>query len=588
MSASVDSKPGFGDWAPDSGVQLTGQALLGSEDRLAIDEVLDDLLLEAAEAREDFDRFCEFVGREENTRQQIKLAAHQRVFTKFVVEHDRCVTMLPVGHAKSFLLALLTLWQIGRNPSLRGAILSATQGQAEKIVKMVRDYIESSDELHLVFPHLRPSRREGDHWTQINLVVDRPPGIRDATLIACGMDGAIMGSRLNWVVVDDMLNAENTRTKEARAKVKSWVDAALRTRLDPDANDVKLVFSNTPWDEDDLVMTKKRQGFATILMDATGDIWVWDDAEDIRAAEENGIEFVPWDSDELRPALETSNEHDPRFGVCRLRAHDPDPDDQVTLWPERIDRKELEKLRRTMEAHAFLQSYMCRCFNADTAWCQPEWIERCKAAAHSEELRKYMPEGKPLLAPIKVYRGPYTVWTGVDLAVSEKAKSDNTAFFSFCVLPTGHRMILDIDEGKYNPTTVKRKLVNCHASYDGFITVEDVGMQKFCLGLLRDAIKGAFAIKGFTTTGQAKRDAENGIPIIMAEIEQGLWLIPNDRHGNVAPAVQRWIDGVLNYQPSSHTADSLMAQLFARTQAKRYNMLGGKQATRESFDVASR
>ena len=148
-------------------------------------------------------------------------------------------------------------------------------------------------------------------------------------------------------------------------------------------------------------------------------------------------------------------------------------------------------------------------------------------------------------------------------------------------------MILDIDIGKYNPSALKRKLVQCNDAYDGHIVVEDVGAQKHVVQMLRDATKG-FSIKGFTTTGSAKRDVENGIPIIMAEIEQGLWLIPNDRHGVCAPAVQKWIDGVLNYQPSAHTSDALMAQLFARTLAKRYDMLGGKQGTRQNFDINSR
>ena len=575
-----EANPGFG-----SGAEL----LAGAGAREDIDDVLDEVLLEAAEARESLDAFCEFVMREENTKRPVRLAAHQRVVNKFVVDHDRSVLLEPVGHGKSWGLAAYTLWSIGRNPRMRGAILSATQGQAEKIVRMVRDYIESSAELRLVFPHLRPSRRDGDHWTQTEIVVDRPPGIRDPTLVAFGMNGGtVLGSRLNWVIVDDMLNAENTRTKEARAKVKLWVDTTLRSRLDPDAMEPKIVFSGTPWDEDDLLMSLKKRGLATLLMNADGDIWVWDDVEDQRVAEENGVPFVPWDSDELRPAIVTSNEQDPAFGVCRLKAHDPDPDGLVTLWPERIDRRELDKIKRSMEAHAFLQSYMCRCFNADTAWCQPEWIERCKAGAHDPAMLRYFPDGKPLYGPVRVYRGPHIVFTGVDLAFSERAKSDDTALFSFCVLPSGHRMILDVDVGKYNPSALKKKLVDINGRYPGgIITVEDVGAQKHVVQLLRDATKG-FAIKGFTTTGSAKRDVENGIPIIMAEIEQGMWLIPNDRHGNVAPAISKWIDGVLNYQPSAHTSDSLMAQLFARTQAKRFNMLGGQQGGRQDLDFVSR
>ena len=488
----------------------------------------------------------------------------------------------------TFCLAAYTLWSLGRDPTMRGAIISATQGQAEKVVAMVRDYIMESPELHLVFPNLRQSTREGDHWTQTQLVVERPPGIRDYSLVAIGMDGQIMGSRFNWAIVDDMLNAENTRTKEGCIKVRSWVDSALRSRMDPDV-ETKLVISNTPWNPDDLVMTCWSAGWAMLKMDATGNIFVQDDVERVRESQEKGEVFVPWDCDDLRPAFETNNPKHPLFNVCRLVEHDPDLDNEKTLWPARINAKQLAKIRRTTETTSFLQSYMCQCRDNDSAWCKTEWIEECKQLARdpSPDLLRCLPGHGPVYGLTQKYPGPYQAFTGVDLAFSEKAKADDTAFFTFCVLPTGHRLILDIDIGKWNSPTVAQKIIQKHRDFNSIVIVEDVAAQKGVVQLIRKIATG-IPIKGFTTTGAKKASVENGLPIIFAEIEQTMWLIPNDRNGVVLPLVQKWIDGLLNYQPSAHTSDSLMAMFFARDQARKFGLLSGNQGGGADLDFVSR
>jgi hypothetical protein len=544
--------------APASGPRLvTGEDLLEQGNEVDVNDVLDDLLLEADECREDIIKFFDFVARDETTRRRVQCAPHQKVMLEFLVAHNRPVVMAPVGHAKTFCLVILTLWMLGNNPSLRGAVISATQQQSEKVVGMVRDYIESSEELHLVFPNLRKSMRAGDHWTQTNLVVDRPPGIRDPSLVAVGLDGAIMGSRLNWVIVDDLLNAENTRTPDSRLKVHRWIDAALRSRLDPMGE--KLVFSNTPWHPDDIVMTLHKQGWSTLRMDANGSVFVQDDVERVRQAEEDGVEFVPWDSQHLVPA----SDH-PSDTVCRLAAHQPDPEHRQTLWPERLNRRQLDKVRRSMEVHAFNQSYLTLCRDNDSAWCRTEWIDAAKKMARD----------KGVFGLVGHYKGSGQAFTGVDLAFSDKAKSDDTAFFTFATLPSGHRMILDIEIGKWNSPTVARKIVDKHRRYNSIVVVEDVGAQKGVLQLIKDIATG-IPIKGFTTTGSKKASVENGLPVIFSEIEQGLWLIPCDRNGQCSAHVQKWIDGLLAYQPSNHTADSLMAMFFARYQAWKYGALGG-------------
>jgi hypothetical protein len=574
-----------------------GTASCTAEEQL---DLVDDLLLRAADAREDFLTFFEFVMREEITSRPVKAAPHQRVILKFVQDHDRCVLMLPVGHSKSFVLVAYTLWSLGRNPSLRGAIVSATQGQAEKMVRMVRDYIESSMELHLVFPGLSRSPRSGDHWTQTELVVARPAGIRDPSLIAFGMDGAIGGSRLNWVIVDDMLNAENTRTKEAREKVGKWIKTSVEDRMDPTMS--KFVFSNTPWHPDDLVMRTIKAGWATLKMNARGLIWVRDDVERVLAWErenerraalgEYGLDFEPWDSDELVPAVELDkpkmNPVDLAATPLVLAAHAGVPDAERTLWSDRINHVQLEAIRRRSgNAQAFNQSYMCECI-PETSWCKEEWIEASKSLARelghlgmtSAYQQAYVSAIARKLArqmgfPLDGLGGPYPCFTGLDPAFTKEDKGDDSAFFTYCALPTGHRLILDIEIGKWDVPTLVEMLIRKWRAFNSILTVENNGAQRAIRQVaLRKQV--TLPVKALET-GRNKSHPEYGIASVFAEVENGAWLIPNDKFGQVHPHVQTWVDGLMFYQPSAHTADALMAMWFAREQARKLGMLGGGQ-----------
>src|SRR5579859_114540 len=207
-------------------------------------EALQKLLLQkAARARENAADFLDFVMREQTTKQRIRCAPHQRVGIDFALAHPRCVMIWPAGAAKTYTVVGLTLWLLGRDVTTRGIIVSKTQDLAKKPLRVVRDYLDESAELKLVFPHLR--RSKDDSWREDRIVVERPRGIPDASLAACGMDGSIQGSRLNWAIVDDILDDENVRTIESRKRVIDFVYNSVVSRLDPVGG--RLIVNNTAW-----------------------------------------------------------------------------------------------------------------------------------------------------------------------------------------------------------------------------------------------------------------------------------------------------------------------------------------------------
>ncbi len=230
-----------------------------------------ELLRRAGRARTNPREFFSFVIREEKTQQRVACLPHQAVIFRFVEHFDRCVLRLPVGFSKTYTMAALSLFLLGRDCTTRGAIISASSTQAQKPVGLVRDYIEHSPELKLVFPELAPSDRGSDPWTQGKFVIRRPAGIRDPSLSAIGYHGKLPGARLNWILVDDLLTSENSNTEEQRSAVYKWFATTVRSRRD--VVGTKLVVANSPWHPDDITYRLEKAGWPTLTMDIDGNIY---------------------------------------------------------------------------------------------------------------------------------------------------------------------------------------------------------------------------------------------------------------------------------------------------------------------------
>lgn len=556
-------------------VRKTGADLLRDDDLEKVIVLRNVLLARAREAREDVFKFFEFVLKEEHTRKPIKLAPHQRLGIAFMLDHPRSCNVWPIGHSKTFIMAGLTLWMLGNDPTARGAVVSATQEQAAKVVSMVRDYIESSPELRLVFPHLTKSTRKGDSWTQTELTVARPPGIRDPSIKAVGIDGAIAGARLNWIIIDDILTRENTNTKEQRDKVHEWVDSTVLSRLDPRGARVCVV--NTAWHPNDIVHRMQKAGWAFMRMDVEGGIYIQDDVERI----EMGL--PPWDHDLLMPVPGGA------ANDCQLNAYHHLPPSERTLWPARMPKKCpagcntassmaccVERARRSFLPHRYNQLFMGLCRDDMSARCKLEWIERCKERARDHGVFKCL-KSKP--------GNDYPTFTGVDLAIKKGEGNDFTAFFTFMVHPSGLRQILDIEIGQFDGPTTVRKCIEKARAYDSVVIVENNAAQDYIYQFVLEQ-NASVPIKTHTTSEHSKANPLAGVESLFVEMHNTAWLIPNDEYGRCMKPVQDFIDACLNYSPEDHTADVLMAAFFARWQARDWGVLSGGETQDIAANVA--
>lgn len=538
------------------------------------------LLRKAERARTNLPDFFEFTLRDELSQAYLKVAAHQRVMLDFIEKHDRAVVFMPPGFAKTFTAAGITLSLLGNDPSSRGLLVSATQGQTKAPIVMVRSYIESSERLKLVFPGLRKTQRQGEPWTMTELTVDRPYGIRTPSILGVGMDSdQVPGKRSSWIVVDDLLTRENTDTKAQRDKIHTWFDSTVLARLDP--RDARIVVLNTAWHPDDLLHRLERAGWPTLRMDIEGDITIRTPPilhfDGTMTADNWGID------DEISSYISPRDDSSfgPDWAIVRIASHAPDE----TLWPAKFPRGVVDQIRYRHLPVEFNRVFKQVCRDDDTALCKIEWIEGCKKKAR--ELGVHSMQSKPTA------KAKWVV-IGVDLAVSPGEEHDDTAFVTFEVWADGTRCLLDVDCGQFDGPTIVDKVIAKWQQYrvadlDPLVMVENNAAQAY-IKQFTLAKNMLVPIDGFTT-GRAKVHPDTGVPAFFIEIKNGVWLFPNDTTGQCHVQVQRLIDACLYYMPTRHTDDALMAMYFARERARQIGIPSGGDAgpgTGLGIDIMSR
>jgi len=472
----------------------------------AMADALDEL--QVVEARTNRAAFVQYAFRHEVTGEPLKNAPHHTEWHEFLDEHDRAVLFAPVEHAKTQHVAVgRVIHALGVDPGRRLAVISLTQSHADKIVGQIRRHIESNPRVHRVFPHLKPSEDIHDQWGQSRLTVARTTNAKDPSVQGLGVYGPVNGSRLDGIVLDDILSFENTRTAEQISKLLGWLDAEVFTRA---VEWGWIHWIGTPWTPlDPMHEVAKRAGWASRRYSA---VLNPDDA------------MAQW-----RP-----------------------------MWPEQFSLKRLEKIYAGTTPLNFARKYLCQVRMDASSRFQQSWIDEALRLGRGMTMSKR----QPVSASGKAMR----CYTGVDLGVGQKENNDLTVLFTIAVEESGRKRVLDIQSGRFTAPEILQRIHDVVHHYGSIVYVEDVSAQNF---LLQWATSQGLPVRGFTTTAGKKFDEHFGVESLAVEMRNGGWVLPSGDVGSpLHPELEEWIREMLYYSPESHTGDRLMASWFAREAAR--------------------
>lgn len=483
------------------------------EERLAADLRSDSLAIAASRASPN--ALAEYAFRDRDTDQPLRQAPHHRALHEIFDEHRRAIVWYPVDHGKTTQVVIRLCWLLGNHPDRQYAYVSSKALQARKVVATVGREILTNERLHRVFPGLKPERASHsaalECWGDAALRVDGcPPGAKDPSLAAHGLDGQIIGSRLHGVFIDNAMDRDNTASRVVREKAVEIVDAEIVTRVLADGF---VAITDTSWTVDDAPHEiAKRPGWYSQKFDAHASL-----------------------------------------------------DGGVSLWPERYPPERLAKIAATISKPSYDRQYrniplsesigVFRDEAMSRAWGRVPWCETLAEAL-----------------PDEADRSDAAICTGVDLATRRGEEHDLTVLST--VMRVGHRFrLLHLRAERMEGAAIMSAMLETYRRFHvgagaASFLVEDNAAQVYIVQLCRTAevlsALGAtpdelarIRVMGRTTTAK-KRDLELGIPSLAGDLDMGRWDIPAHHE------TEQLREEMKAWTPDGHTGDRLMAMWFAR------------------------
>lgn len=470
---------------------------------------------------------------------------------------------LPRGFGKSTHLSVAyPLWEIARNHNLRILLVSGTAEVSRNFMSEIVSNIERNKKYQLwakaicpkgkgVKPRLRSRQKREEHWSMNSITIDRDDlNLKDPTINAVGLFGSILSKRADIIIVDDVVDQENSNTEEQRQKIKDWIYTTLMPVLVPGG---RFIYLGNTWHMDDLVSNLLkdpqfdiRKRIPAILHEATNQK-MWEEWANIQTNESLTVE----DRHAKAKEFYKNNRNEMNEGV-------------EVLWPERFPYADLY-MQRISNPFSFARMYQCD----PSIRPNQKFLEK--------DIEKAIHKGRNMILQDESRTEINVDFTtsGLDLAISENARGDDTVLLSIdrvdmdCgEIKKGDYVIRNIERGKFQPKDTLEKVSN---HYDKVrprgIRVESNGFQKMMSG---DLGSRGIPITSYNTGGE-KNDPDIGVHSLAVLLSKEKLVLPysNQDNGQTQKLINQLINEMRAY-PDGHTGDSLMALWFACSEARDY------------------
>lgn len=476
----------------------------------------------AALARVEPNAFVEYVMRDEETGKRVVQAPHHVAWQQLLSNNPRLVILAHNESGKTQQISIARiLWELGRDPSLRVVILSNTHKQAARIAKAVKGYIENSSDLREVFPNLLP----GSHWTDTSFTVRRSTPAKDPSVQVLGVHGNVLGARTDLLVVDDILDLENTRSDAHMQGLWDWLLGTVHTRLTARA---RVWVVGTPFHRDDALRKYADSGAYTAV----------------------------------------------RYPVRG--------EDGQSRWPSRWSEARIEQRRKELGPVEFARTMMCVPRDDESSRFKRMWVEQ------AWENGRFIPGDLAYGETGGVSHLPpgYRTYTGVDLAVQAHSAADETAILTLLRHPNEQRQVLEIQAGRWAAPEILARIRETHRRFQSLVFVENNAAQAYIVQMLQSGT--SIPVRGLTT-GKNKLDPSFGIEKIATHLSNGKYIFPcqdpfEENKRFYHPELTKLEKEMLYYDPQAHTGDRLMALWIA----ERGIEVGEIKAETGYLDVTSR
>ena len=265
----------------------------------------------------------------------------------------KLMVLHPRGHGKSMLAISYCLRKICTDRNTSILFISASAGQAEKRVRLIKQFLESDKVIEDWASGDMPAFKGSESkWTSTQLYVQRPGASVDPTLEAIGSGGKITGAHVDVVIIDDLEDDTTTGSAGVRAKTREWLNATVTPILNQGG--MMLVIGTRKNADDIYAHMKADPTFAVIEEPA---IKIWPESF------EYDVEKDP-SGREILKGVKTKGHHE-------------------VLWPEFRPIDYLLMERRSMGATLFAREMQNEVIAVEDSVIKPEWFESAKTTTYA-------------------------------------------------------------------------------------------------------------------------------------------------------------------------------------------------------------
>ena len=219
------------------------------------------------------------------------------------------------------------------------------------------------------------------------------------------------------------------------------------------------------------------------------------------------------------------------------------------IWPEYWTKERLQQKLEEIGPRAFARAYGNRPISREDMVFNEEDISACKIRSE----------------PKRFYKASKIKVLGVDLAISQKKKSANTALFTMGITEKEKQIPLYIDYGKWTSPETARAIIKVFDELNIDLVVVESNQYQEALKQWVHEFRRDIPIESYYT-GSKKMDPEVGLPSMALEFERRKWIIPVgklEHSSDCKCGLCTWLNEVIMYPFAEHS-DILMASYFAR------------------------
>ena len=394
-------------------------------------------------------------------------------------------------HGKSLLAISYCVRKICMDRNISILFISASAGQAEKRVRLIKQFLESEKIISdWANGNDIPAFKGSDaKWTSTQLYVQREGTAVDPTLEAIGSGGKITGAHVDIVIIDDLEDDTTTGSAGVRSKTREWLNATVTPILNQGG---LMIVIGTRKHADDAYEHMKKDPTFTVIEDPA--IIKWPTKyEYCVEKDENGREVLK--------------------GVKYTN-------DYKVLWPEYRDLDYLLLERRSMGTTLFAREMQNEVIAVEDSIIKPEWVDACTTATY--ELGNI---------PVNLNLDDCSIIQCWDLSIESDAKkaatndSDFTVGFTLARDKKGCIWILDVfrDRG-LTQTEILSAILQKYDKWKEYVSTVVVEKNSFGNLYIQQLQTTSLPVKAVAMTRH--NSLKSGIHKIAVLFENNLFKIP--------------------------------------------------------------